>query len=226
MNKDTYIIIPVYNEAKAVGVVVNSLRNHFSNVLCINDGSNDNSSEVIKESGALLVEHPINLGQGAALQTGLDSSLSDPNSKYFITFDADGQHSIDDAVAMLKYIREHDVDILLGSRFLGQVKNISKTKKMILKLAIRFSNITTGLKLTDAHNGLRVFNRHVAENLNIINPDFSHASEIIETIAAKKFRYKELPVTIIYSDYSKAKGQSMFNAINIGLDTLFDRLIK
>jgi glycosyltransferase involved in cell wall biosynthesis len=223
---DTYVIIPLYNEAGAVRKVADEVLQHFSNVVCVNDGSSDNSADEIIKTKARLVNHPINLGQGAALQTGIEYSLSDKEAKYFITFDSDGQHSIEDAEKMLDYIRSHNVDIVLGSRFLGKAVNISVMKKFVLKVAILFSNRTSGLKLTDAHNGLRVFNRYVAENLNIVNPDFSHASEIIETIAAKKFKYKELPVTITYSEYSKAKGQSMFNAINIGLDVLINRIIK
>jgi len=223
---DTYIIIPEYNEAGAVREVIDDVLKHFSNVVCINDGSQDNSAAEIRKTKAVLVNHPINLGQGASLQTGIEYALLDPMASYFITFDSDGQHSIEDAKKMLEYIRSHDVDIILGSRFLGEAVNISPMKRFVLKVAILFSNRTSGIKLTDAHNGLRVFNRYVAENLNIVNPDFSHASEIIETIAAKRFRYKELPVTITYSEYSKAKGQSMFNAINIGLDVLFNRIIK
>jgi len=226
MNRSAYIVIPVYNEGPVIRGVVKGVLNHFSNVVCVNDGSKDNSASEVSETNAILVNHPINLGQGAALQTGLEYALQDPEAEYFVTYDADGQHQLSDVLKMLKLIKEEDIDIVLGSRFLGRAENISLLKKIILKAAVKFSNKTSGLKLTDAHNGLRVFNRHVAENLHIQNPDFSHASEIIETIAQKKFKYKEVPVTITYTEYSKTKGQSIFNAINMGLDILFDRLIK
>jgi glycosyltransferase involved in cell wall biosynthesis len=220
------VIIPVFNETKIIRSVLNKVLEKIPNVVCVNDGSIDNSAEEIAKTSAVLVNHPINLGQGAALQTGIEYSLLDPKAKYFVTFDADGQHQLEDVERMLKVLLEENLDIVLGSRFLGKAHNISSLKKMTLKLAVKFTNKTSGLKLTDAHNGLRVFNRRVAEELNIVNSDFSHASEIIETIANKEFKYKEVPVTIVYSEYSKAKGQSMLNAVNMGLDILFDRLIK
>ncbi len=226
MNPDVQIIVPVYNEAKVVRSTIQGLSKSFANIVCVNDGSTDNSFGEISKTKATIVSHPINLGQGAALQTGIDFALQNKNADYFVTFDSDGQHQVEDIKRMLDYIRHHDVDIVLGSRFLGTAENIPSAKRIMLKLAVKFTNRASGIKLTDAHNGLRVFNRRVAENLNILNPDFSHASEVIETIATKQFKYKELPVTIVYSDYSKSKGQSMFNAINMGLDILFDRIIK
>lgn len=227
MNKDVYIIIPVYNEEKAIEQVVSNVSRHFSNIVCVDDGSKDKSAEVIQGTKAKLVSHAVNLGQGAALQTGIEYALTDARAQYFVTFDADGQHDIKDVKKMLQHIRKNkSIEIVLGSRFLGEVKNISRLKKHVLKLAIKFSNLTSGLKLTDAHNGLRVFNRKVAESLNITMPDMAHASEIVHRIAEKNFKYKELPVTISYSEYSKAKGQPVINAVNISFDILLQRISK
>lgn len=226
MKTDTVIIIPVYNEAKVVKGVVDGALKEFPFVVCIDDGSSDDSYDEIKQTGAHCVRHPINMGQGAALQTGIDYALQFPGIKYFVTFDSDGQHSLSDVKQMLKVIKEEKLDIVLGSRFMGKVENISLVKKFILKLAIKFSNKTSGLKLTDTHNGLRVFNRHVAENLKITMNDFAHASEIIERIAEEEFSYKEVPVTIRYTDYSRTKGQSVANAVNIGLDVMLRKLRK
>ena len=226
MHDDTYVIIPVYNEAARIGEVVQELKRSFRHIVCVDDGSADGSAAEIIKAGAILVQHPINLGQGAALQTGIDHALQDSRAQYFVTFDADGQHRVEDALAMLRHLREHDVDIVLGSRFLGAAKNISPLKKLVLKAAIVFSNRTSGLKLSDAHNGLRVFNRTVAEQLCITMPDMAHASEIIHRIAEHRFRYAELPVTIVYTDYSRAKGQSVLNAVNISFDLLLQRIAK
>jgi hypothetical protein len=93
-------------------------------------------------------------------------------------------------------------------------------------MAIKFSNLTSGIKLTDTHNGLRAFNRKVAETMQITMPDMTHASEILEIIAKQQYRYKEIPVTIEYTDYSRAKGQSLINAINIGFDTVLRKISK
>lgn len=224
-NADVAIIMPVYNEAKVVGGVINAALKHFKYIVCVNDGSKDNSSLEIAKTDAYLVEHPINMGQGAALQTGIEFARQLPVD-YFVTFDADGQHRIQDVQAMLKEIKTGQYDIILGSRFLGETIGMKTSKRIILKMAIQFSNITSGLKLTDTHNGLRVFNRTVAEGMQITLPDMAHASEILEIIAEKKYRYKEIPVTIEYTDYSKAKGQSIINAVNIGFDTLLRKINK
>ena len=225
MRTDVAIIIPVYNEEAVVGGVVNLALKHFKYVVCVNDGSKDNSSSIISKTEAYLVEHPINMGQGAALQTGIEFARQLPVD-YFVTFDADGQHSIKDVGLMLDKIKSDKYDIILGSRFLGEAIGMKMSKRVILKLAIKFSNITSGLKLTDTHNGLRVFNRKVAEGMQITLPDMAHASEILEIIADKKYKYIEAPVTIEYTDYSKAKGQSIINAVNIGFDALLRKISK
>jgi polyprenyl-phospho-N-acetylgalactosaminyl synthase len=190
----------------------------------VNDGGKDGSSECIRKTDALLVEHPINMGQGAALQTGIEYALLQPDIKYLITFDADGQHSVADAVAMLKIIKKEELDIVVGSRFLGKAVNITMTKRMILKLAIMFTNLFSNVKLTDTHNGLRVFNRKFAQQLDISMPGMAHASEIIDKMGRGNWRYKEVPVTINYTDYSKAKGQSALNSVNILIDMLASKI--
>jgi ADP-ribose pyrophosphatase YjhB (NUDIX family) len=219
-------IIPVYNEAQVIESVVNSVLKHYSNVVCVNDGSRDTSSDQILKTRAYLIEHPINMGQGAALQTGIEFARLLPGVKYFVTFDADGQHRLEDVQSMLRDMKKGDYDIILGSRFLGKAVGISRSKFIVLKLAILFSNFTSGVKLTDTHNGLRVFNRRVAEEIQITIPDMAHASEILEIIAQNRYRYKEAPVTIEYTDYSRSKGQSLINAVNIGFDTLLRKLTK
>jgi glycosyltransferase involved in cell wall biosynthesis len=224
--KRVAFIIPAYNEGAVIKATIDGIPSNYSKIICIDDGSSDDTIDQISETRALLVRHPINLGQGAALQTGIDYALSDPSVKYFVTYDADGQHRMEDVEKMLTYIKNHPkIDIVLGSRFLGKAENIRTLKKHLLKLAVRFSNATSGIKLTDTHNGLRVFNRKVAEGMKLQMADFSHASEIIERIGEKGWIYKELPVTIVYTEYSVGKGQSMINAINIVFDTAVRKII-
>jgi glycosyltransferase involved in cell wall biosynthesis len=225
VNTDSAIIVPVYNEEQVICSVVESLHKQFKYVVCVDDGSKDGSAYEIKKTKAYLIEHPINMGQGAALQTGIEFASQLPVD-YFVTFDADGQHRIEDVQAMLNKIKTDEYDIVLGSRFLGKAIGMRKSKEIILKLAIRFSNATSGIKLTDTHNGLRVFNRHVAETMQITMPDMAHASEILEIIATQNYRYTEVPVTIEYTDYSRAKGQTLINAVNIGFDTLLRKVTK
>jgi len=219
------LIIPVYNEGSVIRDVVKHAKKSFTNIVCVNDGSQDNTREEILRSGAYLVDHPINMGQGAALQTGIEFALT-LDVEYFVTFDADGQHRIEDVKTMLERISKGDVDIVLGSRFLGSAVGIKTSKKVLLKVATRFSNVLSGVKLTDTHNGLRVFNRHVAETMQITMPDMAHASEILDIIARQKYRYVEVPVVIEYTEYSRAKGQAMINAVNIGFDAVLRKISK
>lgn len=220
------MIIPVYNEEATIEHVVRGLSKQFSNIICVDDGSTDSSALLIQKSKAQLVTHSTNKGQGAALRTGIENALKNPNNAYFVTFDSDGQHSPDDAQAMLDQLKQQRLDIVLGSRFLGRVEGLPIKKLVVLKIAIKFSNLTTGLKLTDTHNGLRVFNRSVATKLRLTCSGMAHASEIIYRVAENKFTYGEAPVTIKYSAYSKSKGQSIFNAFNILREIVLYRIKK
>ena len=224
MNEEVAVIIPVYNEGKVIKSVIDKVLKEYKYVVCINDGSSDNSREEILKTKAYFVDHPINMGQGAALQTGVEFARSLP-VEYFVTYDADGQHRLEDVREMIRTIKRDKTDFVLGSRFLGkEAVNMPKMKRIILKMAIRCSNITSGVKLTDTHNGLRVFNRKVANSIQITLPDMAHASEILEIIYRNKYTYTEVPVVIEYTDYSRGKGQSIINAVNIAFDTLLRKV--
>lgn len=222
--RDVAFVVPVYNEASVIGDVIAQVKQVTPHVVCVNDGSRDASAAEILKAGAYLVDHPINMGQGAALQTGIEFARALPGVHRFVTFDADGQHLVEDAVRMAEMLEDGDVDIVLGSRFLGASIGASRTKKALLRAAVRFTNVTSGVRLTDAHNGLRAFNRHVADTIEITAPDMTHASEIIELIARNGYRYREVPVTIHYTDYSRSKGQASVNAVNIAVDTLLRKV--
>lgn len=226
MQNNTRVIVPVYNESQVVAGVIAEIRKHFNNVVCVDDGSKDKSAEAILEAGAILIKHPINLGAGAATQTGLDYALQDPKAEYFITIDADGQHDIKDAEKMLEYLKKNKLDVVFGSRFMGATRDMSGLKSALLAFARLFSKLDSGVALTDPHIGLRVFNRKFAENLNITMPDFAHASEIVHRIKEGNYKYGEVPVTVTYSDYSRAKGQPMLNAVNIAFDLLLQKVSK
>lgn len=221
-NDDTWVIMPVYNEAAVVTQVVDDLRTAFPNVVCVDDGSTDGSAQQIAATGAHLVRHPINMGQGAALQTGLSYALTRPGGRFFVTFDADGQHQVDDAAQMVALARKESVDVVLGSRFLDSHSRVPLLKRVVLTAVVALSPATRRMGLTDAHNGLRVFNRAVAERLRIKMNDMAHASEIVALLARGSWTVREVPVTIRYTDYSRSKGQSLINGINI----LFDLTVR
>lgn len=205
----------MYNEATIVGDVVSDLRTDFEHVVCVDDGSTDGSQDVARSAGAVVVQHPINLGQGAALQTGFEFALQDPHMDAVVTFDADGQHRKQDALAMLARIRSGEAEIVLGSRFLDDRTKVSRMKRMVLKTAAVQSRIATGLELTDAHNGLRALGRDFVRNVHLTQNRMAHASEIVHRIAELQPRWVEHPVEIVYTDYSKSKGQSLLNSVNI-----------
>ncbi len=216
-NTDTWVVVPVYNEGTVVADVIAEIVERFPNVVCVDDGSRDDSAERVAGTDAHLVRHPINLGQGASLQTGIDYALR-RGADYFVTFDADGQHSVDDAERMVDIAREGDVDVVLGSRFLEVGEDIPRLKRFVLRTVAALSPSSRKLKLTDAHNGLRVLTRPVAEQIRINMNGMAHASEIVASLAHRSWRVREVPVTIRYTEYSRAKGQSLFNGVNILFD--------
>lgn len=221
----TWVIIPMFNEGAVIHRVAREVLMAFPNLVVVDDGSTDDALEQSARAGATVLRHPINLGQGAALQTGIKYALQ-RGADYIVTFDADGQHQVKDAVAMLDMLQKENFDVVLGSRFIGTTIGMSYGRRLLLKAAIIYTKITTGLNLTDAHNGLRVFSRTAAMNINIRQNRMAHASEILEQISAKKMRYVEYGNTIRYTDYSKLKGQKPSNAINIIVDLMVGRLGK
>ena len=214
-------MIPLFNEAAAIHDVVADVRTVFSRVICVDDASSDGSAEQAALAGAVVVRHPINLGQGAALQTGITHALRDPRVDYVVTFDADGQHQVADAEAMVARLMADEADVVFGSRFLDQRTQAGRLRKAVLKVAVAYSNAATGVHLTDTHNGLRAFNRSVAVRLNLRQNRMAHASEVITQVGAMKARYVEQPVHVLYTDYSRRKGQHLLNSVNIIAEMIY-----
>jgi glycosyltransferase involved in cell wall biosynthesis len=217
----TWVAIPMYNEATVIGSVVEEVLAAFDNVVCVDDGSTDNSVGEALAAGAHVVRHPINLGQGASLQTALEFALQDPLMTEVVTFDADGQHQVSDAIGMVELLREKSLDIVIGSRFLDDRTQLMFAKKTVLRTAAAFTRLTTGMALTDAHNGLRVLDRGLVENISLTQNRMAHASEFVEQVGHLKASWAEYPTHIIYTDYSKAKGQSLLNSVNILFELFF-----
>ncbi|MGW7459576.1 glycosyltransferase family 2 protein [Streptomyces sp. NPDC054797] len=215
---DVWLVVPAYNEGQVIADVVEGARKTFPNIVVVDDGSTDDSAEHIATTGAHLVRHPVNLGQGAALQTGLTYALAQPGAQYFATFDADGQHQTKDVEKMVAVLRRGEADVVLGSRFIEQNGQVPWIKQVVLRTAAAVSPTARKLKLTDAHNGLRVLGREAAEQLNITMNGMAHASELVGFLAGSTLRVTEVPVDILYTDYSRAKGQSLINGVNILFD--------
>ncbi len=221
-NTDVWVVIPVFNEAQVLEQVVRQTLAVFPNVVCVDDGSGDGSVDAVLRTGAHLVRHPVNLGQGAALQTGLTYARAQPGARYFVMFDADGQHRLEDASAMLEVARSGEADVVLGTRFAEHARSVPLLKRIVLRTAVLLSPAGRRLKLTDAHNGLRVLTRPVADDLRITMNGMAHASEIVAYLGRSSWRVREVPVSIQYTDYSRSKGQSLLNGVNI----LFDLSVR
>lgn len=220
-----WFVIPAYNEGEVLGDVVRNVRSRGFSVIVIDDCSRDLTGDIALTAGAHVCRHPINLGQGAALQTGFNYALS-MDARAVVTFDADGQHSLDDAEAMIDRLSRGDVDVVLGSRFLGEAVGIKKSKKWLLRAATFYTRLTSGLAVTDTHNGLRCLSPYAARQMKIRHNRMAHASEILNHIGSAGLRYVELPCTITYTDYSRAKGQRMTGAFDILADLALGRLYR
>jgi polyprenyl-phospho-N-acetylgalactosaminyl synthase len=213
--RNVWIVVPAFNEAGVIGDVITDLRSVFTNVVCVDDGSADDTGDIALRAGAHLVRHPVNLGQGAAIQTGVEYARRQPGAQVFATFDGDGQHRVKDIITMINRLGAGDVDVVIGTRFGVGVTRPPLLKRVVLQTAARLSPRGRRLGLTDTNNGLRVFNRTVADGLDITLSGMSHAGEFIMLIAENRWRVAEEPVEVLYTEYSKSKGQPLLNGVNI-----------
>lgn len=221
----TYVVVPAYREATVIADTVAALTDRFPRVVVVDDGSPDATAERARHAGAVVLRHPFNLGQGAALQTGMTYAL-EQGARHVATFDADGQHDVSDLEGMLIVLVEKNLDIVLGSRFLGATHGLPRGRSMALKAALWFTRATSGLRLTDTHNGLRAMTAATARKLQLTQDRMAHASEIINGIARLKLRYQEVPVAVHYSEYSLSKGQKLSGSADIVVDLLVGRLVR
>ena len=220
---NVWVVIAAYNEGPVIGDVIAGLRQTSHRILVVDDGSADTTADRAHSAGAIVVRHPINLGQGAALQTGIEYALAH-GAEFIVTFDADGQHRTADIGVMLEALRKNRADFALGSRFLGTEVHVPALRRLVLRAATWFTRLTTGLQVSDAHNGLRAMTRRGAAAIRLRQNRMAHASEILDQIAGSGLNYVEVPVTIDYSRYSMAKGQRSSELLTILLDLFARRL--
>jgi polyprenyl-phospho-N-acetylgalactosaminyl synthase len=227
MTSGVFIVMPAYNEGRALAATLNGLMGRRVQVVVIDDGSRDDTAAVAAEFPVHVVRHAINLGQGAALQTGMTYALK-CGAKFIVHFDADGQHDAAEIDAMVERLKRDDCDVVLGSRFLRREdsQRVPVTRRIVLRTAVYINWLLTGVKLSDAHNGFRALSRTAAERIALEEDGFAHASEIITQIRRLNLRYVEHPTAIRYTDYSRAKGQSFWNGFNVIFDLLAGRVFK
>lgn len=218
----SWIVIPAYRESRVLRGIVEQLAGICPQVVVVDDGSRDATGEEAREGGAIVLTHIVNLGQGAALQTGIDFALRH-GAEYIFTFDADGQHAPESLSVLAETMRRTGAEVVLGSRWLGRVEAMPRLRRMVLKLAVVFTRLHSGLGLSDTHNGLRLFTRAAAQRIRITQPRMAHASEILAQIGAAKLRFAEAPVMVRYTQYSLGKGQKLSGAFRVLADIFYAR---
>lgn len=211
------VVVPAYNEASVIGDVIRGAKKAFSehkfDIVVINDGSTDKTSEEAKKAGATVIDHILNSGAGAATATGL-SYTQHQGYDVAVTMDADGQHSPGDVLNGVKEIINSNSDLLIGSRLINS-KGMSRVKILGNKGLSFITRILFGITVTDSQSGLRVFSRTALEQLQWTTSGYEFCSEMLWRANQQGLTIDEFPIKVIYTDYSKSKGQSNWNAINI-----------
>lgn len=220
-----WVVIAAYNEAQTIAETIANVLVQIGNVVVVDDCSIDDTAQKALDAGAYVLSHPINLGQGAALQTGIEYALKN-DAAYVVTFDADGQHNAAEILPMLSALYESKSEVVLGSRFLGHTLNLTWQRRLILKSAIIFTRITSGIKLTDVHNGFRIMTRRFCDDFEFRQNRMAHASEILDHIASHHIKYIEFPVTITYTEYSVQKGQRSANSLRVLMELFMGHIAK
>ncbi len=227
VRREIFLTIPVFNEAKVIRSSLQPLIDQGYTVIAVDDGSGDGTWSILREMALVALRHPINLGQGAALQTGMTYAL-EHGAQFIVHFDGDGQHRLEDIDTLVEPLTKGEADVVLGSRFLRRTdtQSVPVLKRLLLRSGVVVNGLLTGMWLTDAHNGFRSFTRDAAFRIHLQENRFAHASEILYRIRAAHLRCIERPTTIDYSEYSRAKGQSAWNAIKIVVDVVLRRIFQ
>jgi polyprenyl-phospho-N-acetylgalactosaminyl synthase len=221
-----FLVIPSYNEGRVLASTIRGLLPYGYSIVVVDDGSSDGTAAILKALPVHYLRHPVNLGQGAALQTGMDYALAQ-GAEYIVHFDADGQHPAEAIPSLLAPLRRGECDVAVGSRFLDpeNVKLIPRGRRILLRGAVVISGILTNLWLSDAHNGFRALPRVAAQQIRLHENGFAHATEFLDEVRRAKLRLQEVPVAIRYTDYSQAKGQPALNSVNILIDVLLRKVL-
>jgi glycosyltransferase involved in cell wall biosynthesis len=224
VSQTTWIVVPAFNEGEVLREVLQSLLREGYRVVVVDDGSSDATIEQLADLPVHCCRHVFNLGQGAALQTGIDYAL-EMGASFTVTFDADGQHRAEDVGAILEPLVAGKREVTLGSRFLkrGGAPGIPAVRRVLLRSGAMFSRIALGLQVTDMHNGLRGFTAAAARKLEITQNRMAHATQILRQIRRHGLSYQEVPVTIRYTEYSMGKGQTLSNLLNVLWESCFKR---
>jgi len=225
--EDVFVIVPVFNEASVLGGVLGELAALGYTVVRVDDGSSDDSWNVICELPVYGLRHGLNLGQGTALETGMEYARRQ-GAAIAVHFDADGQHAAEQIDSLIAPLRRGEADVVLGSRFLRatDTARIPPARRMLLRIGRIVTGVLNEVWLNDTHNGFRALSRRALIKIRLTERGYGHASQVLDEIRVHRLRYIESPVTISYSDYSLAKGPRTLDAFNVLLDVLLGKLFR
>jgi len=215
-------VIPAYNEAKHITEVISRVRPFVDEVVVVDDCSHDETASLARASGASVLIHPINRGQGAALQTGNDYALS-KGADIIIHFDADNQFVAEEIPDLILPVATGHSQVALGSRFLSKKSDLPKFKRIIIMPLARLVNrLFFNIKLSDPQSGFRVLGKEAAQKIRIKNDGMAHCSEILHQLFKNKIKVEEVPITVIYHEF----GQKFSGGFKIIKDLLIRKIIK
>lgn len=220
----TVVVIPAFNEETAIYEVVRSLQGFADRVIVVNDGSSDRTAQIAESAGALVVHHAINRGYGAASTTGIAAALK-IGADTIVTFDADGQHRVEDIARITKPIEDGDADIVIGCRTLER-QMIPLRRRAAHGIANALTYLLFGLWVQDSQSGLRAFSKRMAENMDLKCDRMEFSSEVIREIKKGGWRLVEIPIVPIYTEYSLSKGQGFFVGIKTAWRLVVRKVLK
>jgi glycosyltransferase involved in cell wall biosynthesis len=191
--------IPAYNEEKNIASIITKLKNITDSIIVCDDGSSDMTSEISKNLGAIVISHKKNMGYGAAIRTIFQKSV-ELDSDILVTFDADGQHRIDDVNKILQPLENNEADIVIGSRFLDNESKVPNYRKIGIKVITQVTNASLKKKLTDSQSGFRAYNKQALTQISPSEMGMGISTEILIKASNKGLRIAEIPITILYHD--------------------------
>ena len=191
--------IPAFNEEKNIAVVITQLKKIVDKIIVCNDGSTDLTSKIAEELGVIVINHEKNLGYGAAIRSIFLKS-KDLDGDILVTFDADGQHRVDDIKKVINPIINGKSDLVIGSRFLDESeKEVPQYRKVGIKVITKITNATIKKQLTDSQSGFRAYSKKVLTEVNPSDAGMGISTEILIKASSKNFRISEVPIKITYS---------------------------
>ena len=190
--------IPAYNEEKNIASIITKLKKITDSIIVCDDGSSDMTSDISKNLGAIVITHKKNMGYGVAINS-IFQKAKELNIDLLVTFDADGQHRVEDIEKVVEPIKNNTADLVIGSRFLDKKSNVPNYRKIGIKVITKITNASIKKKLTDSQSGFRAYNKQVLSQISPSDIGMGISTEILIKSSSKGLRIMEVPITILYS---------------------------